>query len=87
MARMYEVLFYNGWQDPPAYTLLSGIEGRSPKDALRRNLPALIADVRSSYGLDGEVSDDKICESLYAMRSDALVPAWRVLDQSYQEPA
>lgn len=77
---MYEVLFYNGWQDQPAYYLLGGIEGRSPKEALKKNLPAVIADVRESFGLGGDVPEDSICDSLYAMRSDALVAAREVLD-------
>ena len=82
MARLYEVLFYNGWQDPPAYYLLAGIEGRSPKEALRRNLPRVIQEIRQEFSLEDDVDERYICESLYALRSDALVPARTILSPS-----
>ncbi len=82
MARSYEVLFYNGWQDEPAYYLLDLIEGRTPKAALKTHLPELIGKVRRLFSLDEDFEDDRICETLYAMRSDALIPARRVLEES-----
>ncbi len=82
MAHLYEVLFYNGWQDAPAYYLLDGIEGRTPGEALKRHLPQVIQQVRELFGLGPEVEDDRICETLYALKSDALVPAWKVLEPS-----
>jgi hypothetical protein len=81
MARLYEVLFYNGWQDPPAYYLLAGVEGRSPKEALQRNLPTVIQEIRQEFSLDDDVDDRHICESLYALRSNGLVPARSILSQ------
>ena len=81
MARLYEVLFYNGWQDAPAYYLLDGIEGRTPKAALKRHLPKVIREVRELFSLGPEVEDERICETLYALKSDALVPAWRVFQE------
>jgi hypothetical protein len=75
MARLYEVLFYNGWQDVPAYYLVDSVEGRRPKEALARQLGRVIATVRTEFGLDAEVVDRKICESLYVLRSDGLVRA------------
>ena len=80
MSRLYEVLFYNGWVDAPAYYLLDSIEGRTPKAALKAHLPELIREVRRLFSLDEDVEDRRICETLYAMRSDALIPARRVLD-------
>lgn len=79
MARLYEVLFYNGWQDAPAYYLLDGIEGRTPKEALKRHLPEEIEEVRKLFSLDDDIEDERICETLYALKSDGLVPARRVL--------
>lgn len=73
MARLYEVLFYNGWQDVPAYYLVDSVEGRRPKEALTRQLGGVIATVRKEFGLSAEVADHKICESLYVLRSDGLV--------------
>ena len=86
MARLYEVLFYNGWQEAPAYYLLDGVEGRTPREALRKNLPRVIQEVRELFGLDEDIEDDKICETLYALKSDALVPAWRILDEQWSPP-
>ena len=81
MATLYEVLFYNGWQDAPAYYLIGGIEGPSPKAALRKNLESVVQEVRAEFSLGDEVEKDDICRSLYAMRSDALVPAWKVIGE------
>lgn len=80
MARLYEVLFYNGWQDVPAYYLIGGVEGRTPKEALKRNLPRVIREVRDSFGLDEDIGDASICETLYALKSHALVPARDVIE-------
>lgn len=82
MARLYEVLFYNGWQDAPAYYLLDGIEGRTPKVALKRHLPKVIQQVRELFSLGSDIEDERICETLYALKSNALVPAWRILEES-----
>lgn len=79
---VYEVLFYNGWQDAPAYYLLRGVEGRSPKLALKRHLAEVIQEIRDGFALDGDVSDEAICESLYALKLDGLVSAREVLNAS-----
>ncbi|MFQ5791814.1 MAG: hypothetical protein ACE5JI_15180 [Acidobacteriota bacterium] len=73
MARMYEVLFYNGWQDVPAYYLVDSVEGRSPKEALTKHLPKVIGSVREQFSLGSHIDDDYICESLYVLRNNALV--------------
>ena len=80
MARLYEVLFYNGWQDVPAYYLVSSIEGRRPKEALRRHIERVIQDVRDQFGLGDEVEDYWICDSLYALRDKALLSASEVIE-------
>jgi hypothetical protein len=38
----YEVLFYNGWMDTPAYYLVSDVEGETPEQALAVNLDQVI---------------------------------------------
>lgn len=74
MTKGYEALFYNGWADPPAYYLLGEVEGRSPKDALRRSLPRLVSEVRGMV-FDPSLTEERICETLYVLRSNGLVPA------------
>ena len=78
MARVYEVVFYNGWQELPAYYLVGSVEGRRPKEALAKQLSEVIANVRKELDLDPEVDDYHIYGSLYVLRSDALVCAARV---------
>ena len=78
MARVYEVLFYNGWQDVPAYYLVGSVEGRRPREALARQLAKVVADLRREFHLGPEIDDYYICESLYVLRSDALVSAAEV---------
>ena len=79
MARFYEVLFYNGWQHVPAYYMVGGVEGRTPKEALSRHLSRVLSEVREQFSLGPDVEDDDICESLYALKSDGLVSASLVL--------
>lgn len=78
MAHLYEVLFYNGWQDVPAYFMVDSVEGRTPKEALRSHLPRVIGSVRGQFSLGPDIDDDYICESLYVLKSNALVCASQV---------
>ncbi len=72
---MYEVLWFDGWGMHPAYYLLSGVEGESPEEALKEHLSEMIQEVRELFDLSpDEVSDEKIQETLYVLRSDALIP-------------
>ncbi len=71
---LYEAVYYDGWGMYPAYYLLGQLaEGMTPEDALRQSLPRLIAEVRRMFQLDGEISDEKIQETLYVIRPDGLV--------------
>ena len=79
MARIYEVLFYNGWQDDPAYYLVDSVEGQGPKQALARQLPRVIRTVREQFLIPPDVDDHSVCESLYVLRSNGLLAAREVL--------
>jgi hypothetical protein len=73
----YEVVYYDGSVDPPAYYLIGEIEGESPEQALRSNLQSLTAVVRDLLLLEPEYyPDKKIHWSLFAIRSNGLVPTW-----------
>ncbi|MBI5300925.1 MAG: hypothetical protein HY868_02220 [Chloroflexi bacterium] len=71
----YEVLFYNGWVDPPAYYLVTAASGDSPEDALQKNLAEVTHEVRKLLGLDKQdISDVRLQETIYLLRADSLVP-------------
>jgi hypothetical protein len=73
VAQHYEAIYYDGW-GTPAYHLLDSVEGESPEQALRDNLPHLTAQVRELFGLSrDDVPDEDIQETLYVIRSDGLV--------------
>jgi hypothetical protein len=73
--QLFEVVYYDGWSTPPAYYLVGGAEGESPQQALRLNLQRLTAETRGILNLSpDDISDEKIQETLYAIRSDGLVP-------------
>ena len=57
---------------------VGSVEGRRPKEALAKQLAQVVADGRREFALGPEVRDYRICESLYVLRSDALVCATRV---------
>ena len=72
----YEVLFYDGWGDMPAYYLLDGAEGDTPEQALAANLERITQEVREKFNLPEDwVSDEKIQETIYVLRENGLVPA------------
>jgi hypothetical protein len=72
---MYELLYYDGWGQMPAYYLLGGLEGDTPEDALRRNLQQATRDVRDLFCLsEDDMSDEDIQETLYVLRENGLVP-------------
>jgi len=75
----YEIVYYNGSVDPPVYYLIGEVEGESPEQALRSNLQSLTAEVRDLLLLEPEYyPDKKIHWSLFAIRSDGLVPTWNL---------
>jgi hypothetical protein len=75
----YEIVYYDGSADPPVYYLIGEVEGESPEQALRSNLQNLATEVRHLLFLELEYYPDKrIYRSLFAIRSDGLVPAWNL---------
>jgi len=73
--RFYEVLFYDGNVEPPAYYLIDGVGGESPEEALRANLARLSRQVRSALHLGDDYPEHKIHEVLYVVRSGGMVSA------------
>jgi len=72
---LFEVLFYVGDYDPPAYFLVGEAEGETPEEALRANLPQLITTVREMFDLEEDIPDWKIGETLNLLHPNGLVPA------------
>ena len=70
----YEILFYNGWIDTPAYYLVGDVEGKTTEQSLAMNLDQIIDEVRNKFGLD-ESAQRQIRESLYIVRADGLLSA------------
>lgn len=68
MAQLYEVSFYDGYQDPPVYHLFDGITGETPEQALADNLEAVTEKVREVLHLDSDCTDHFIHHSLFALR-------------------
>ncbi|MEO0081073.1 MAG: hypothetical protein ABIL25_02125 [candidate division WOR-3 bacterium] len=77
MAQLFEILFYDGYQDPPVYHLIGGITGETPEQALADNLDAVTEKVRAVLRLDSDCSDHFICKSLFVLRQSGLVSAAR----------
>lgn len=72
----YEVLFYNGWMEPPAYYLVGEVEGETPEEALAMNLNRVIKVVRETFSLDDDKSSKRfIREYLYVVREGGLLSA------------
>lgn len=73
---LFEVLFYDAWSDPPAYLLVEAVEGETAEEALKENLPEIITAVREVLDMnEEELPDEAICEMLYLVPADALIPA------------
>ncbi|MBI5714462.1 MAG: hypothetical protein HZC38_13725 [Chloroflexi bacterium] len=70
----YEVLFYNGWVEPPAYYLVGDVEGETPEQALATNLDQMIDEVREKFALD-ESARRRIREYLYVVREGGMLSA------------
>jgi hypothetical protein len=75
MAQLYEVLFYDGYQEPPAYWLIDGVEGETPEQALAANLVAVTAKARKALHLGPDCEDEWIQKSLYVLRPGGLAAA------------
>ncbi len=82
MAQLFEVLFYDGYQQPPVYYLIDGITGETPKQALADNLDAVTEKVRAVLRLDSDCSDHFIRKSLFVLRPGGLVSAARLEQES-----
>lgn len=73
---IYEVLFYDGWCDIPAYYLLDSVEGGTPEEALTTNIERITQQVRERLGLlASELSDRQIQDTIYVLRENGLVCA------------
>jgi len=70
----YEVLFYNGWIEPPAYYLLDAVGGETPEQSLAKNLNRLIDVAREKFSLE-ETRSSRIRESLYIVREGGMFSA------------
>ncbi len=71
---LYEVLFYDGWGDMPAYYLLDGVEGDTPEQALAASLERITEEVRDRFNLQADdASDERIQETIYLLRENGLV--------------
>lgn len=72
----YEVLFYNGWVEPPAYYLVGDVEGETPEQALATNLSQVIGVVREKFSLDDDRGSERVVrEYLYVVREGGLLSA------------
>jgi hypothetical protein len=70
----YEVLFYNGWIEPPAYYLIASATGDTPEQALQRNLAELTRQVRKTFGLNSnDIPDARLQETIYLLRENGLI--------------
>ncbi len=71
---LYDAVFYNGWVEPPGYFLIDKVEGTTPEQALLENLAGITEKVRRMFYLTAQdTSDDKIQETIYVLRENALV--------------
>ncbi len=72
----YEVLFYNGWVEPPAYYLVGDVEGESPEEALEANLNQVLERVRGEFSLDDDRGSERFIPNyLYVVRPNGLLSA------------
>jgi hypothetical protein len=70
----YEVLFYNGWVQPPAYYLVAAVEGDSPEQALVEHLDEITQEIRDLFLFDESWSTDgKLRETIYVLRENGLI--------------
>ena len=71
--KVYEVLFFSGWGEMPAYYLVTSAEGTTPIEALKESLPEVIAEIRRLFCLDDDIADEEIQKSIYLLKDDGLV--------------
>lgn len=71
----YEILYHVGSEPLSCYYLLGVWEGSSPEEALAASLPEAIAVARDVLFLPDDLPDERIAESIYALREDGLVCA------------
>jgi hypothetical protein len=71
----YEILFYDGEQMPPCYYLIDGIYGDTPEDILKEKIGEVVKRVREILCLGDDFPVRKICDGLYLLRENGLVPS------------
>jgi hypothetical protein len=83
----YKAVWYDDEAMYPCYYLLGiSVWGETPEDALIKNLQQLTSEVRNMLHLGDDISDDKIQETLYVIRSDGLVSVWQVKNHQLSNP-
>jgi len=61
----YEVLFYNDRITPAVYYPLGTVRGKTPEDALLKNLPKLLKRLRRAYPDIDWLPDEKLERDIY----------------------
>jgi len=70
----YEVLFFHGWGDIPAYYLIDEVEGDTPEEALLANLERIAEQVRDTLSLsETDMSDEDVLQDVFVVRARGLV--------------
>jgi hypothetical protein len=83
--KIYEVLYYDGWGNIPAYYLIDSAKGETPEQALKENLASITSKIRKLFDLNGnEISNSKIHESIYVLKETGLVSVRDLYPQTKQ---
>ena len=70
----YEVLFYDGWVQPPTYYLGGTVEGDSPDQPLIPHLGCVTQEIQDSFSYDeGWSSDAELRETVYVVCENGLI--------------
>ena len=72
MRKLYEVVFYSGDGQFPAYYLVDDIESESMEKGLKDKLSTITQRVRKMFGICDAIPDWKIYEGLYVLHEDGL---------------
>jgi len=76
----YEVVYYNGWQDAPAYYIVGSVNGINPEIALAQKIEEIVLEVRKIFGLSEDLITDKFIQNdLYVLRPASLVSVEKAL--------
>ena len=73
MKNLYEIVYYCGDDPSPSYHVIDWFNSDNEINDISENLPQIVYKVRTIFGIESSVPDEKIHEELYIFKESTIM--------------